>query len=81
MEENNTREFTKPSWLSLPFGGSRAKWADSMRVASGGPQFPEAGGWPAWRVLTTLTTQGPGSHSGFLSATAVTPVEHPKMSG
>lgn len=55
MEENNTREFTKPSWLSLPFSGSRAKWADSMRVASGGPQFPEAGGWPAWRVLTTLT--------------------------
>lgn len=48
MEENNTREFTKPSWLSLPFGGSRAKWADSMRVASGESQFPEAGGWPAW---------------------------------
>lgn len=80
MEENNTREFTKPSWLSLPFGGSRAKWADSMRALRRAPA-------PRGRRLASLasaynthTTQGPGSHSGFLSATAVTPVEHPKMS-
>ena len=45
MEENNTRKFTKPRWLTLPLGGSRA---DSMRVVSGGPQFPGAGDWPAW---------------------------------
>lgn len=35
--EENTRKFIKPWWLSSPFSGSRDKWADSMRVASGGP--------------------------------------------